>query len=192
MNMPSYISQLKSKLKSTLPTFKLQDFFDLVEEVSPKRSNNAASYLMSLVGSVQEGIPFRYIKVNDTQVLALIPFWRRNLNAQNHIDESVVTAVAVNMVRTLWSRHTLSGRFENDLSKMQLEIRSPLDAEVHLKLEIDETYRESILSLLRQNSQATSQHAISIFNSHEQIIGELLLDFQWRWVASLDSSTTKT
>ncbi len=179
---------LKTQLEERGIRLSAADLAALLEEVSPKASHAALSYVIDIVRPFSAGMGLRVSRLSDTQVEMVLPPRTHNLNEASQLHEGALTTAVIEAAKLLWMRHAPMGNFEIHVTRMECEIFKPAGAECRVRMELPETHREVILANLRDQREGTSEAELKIFDSNDQAVAEFRLDLNFKHTPALAGS----
>lgn len=165
-----------------------EDLAALVEDLLPGASRGYVGMALQYLRPFASNMGFRVAKLSDTQVELVVPMRTRNSHGDGYLHEATLVAAGQECQRLLWSRHAPLGRFEIRLTSAQLNIHRPARADVRVRMELNESARETALSVLRESFETSTESSIYFFDDNEQSIGEMTLSARLVYQPALSSS----
>ena len=179
---------LQTQIRNHGVQISTSDLAALIENISPKASQNVLSYALDFFSPIAMGMGLKIARLSDTQVEVVIPFRKKNLTENHELNESVCTTAAVEGVRCLWRRHAPLGQLEIKVLEMRFKKHRLLQGACRARMELSPAHREKVLAQLRRQQISECENNIALYDDKDQKVAEISVRLELKWTPALNST----
>ena len=127
----------------------------------------------------------RVTRLGLSQIEMILPAHRWVLDENRRIEEGVLASTAAQGFRLLWKRNTPPKTLNIAIEEFRVEISRPPISDLHVRAELNDLQRETILADLLNQKHAVHEMTFQFFDREEQVVATAVVKGRLVWVQSL-------
>lgn len=145
---------------------KLKDFKTWAQVKSPKPLQPVLSYALDWLSPELLGTGFRMYEISDSEMKAIVPANKTNLDSQYEIHQGLVTNAVFELAKTFIHRQMPDSFFQMVGSEFNLIKKQKWSTDLNLHLQVDQYTLDDFFVQLQKNKKASIEVEVQIASSN--------------------------
>ena len=181
-------SRLNDLLKNVLQN--PRQLGDLLEEQVPWLNETVKREILSAASKLADpylvGMGVRILNLNEERAEIKLPHnWKNSQNIGGSVHVGALCTVSELASRLLWEKHLPPALTSAQIQRLEANFLRPAVRDVRAICHLPESDREALLFKLRSSSETLFDHTVQVYDSEEQLVAEVSVEWKFRQQASL-------